>query len=119
MATPEHHYDLRDFYYHSITLEVAARMTEIRAQYHALAQLLVATCPTNRELSLALTHLEESLMRSIQSLAVMQGTPVPIGEVTYVADAPQKLQTTAADAPRAIGSGDVFVTDFARTTRTT
>jgi hypothetical protein len=45
-------------------------MDSLRKQYIALAQSMLDLCPPGRSRSLAFTHLEESLMRAIQSLAI-------------------------------------------------
>lgn len=74
-------YDLRDFYYHTVTRDTAEKMTEVRARYHQLACYLRQHLHRTRELSLALTHLEDSCMRAIQCLAITEGTPLPIGEL--------------------------------------
>ena len=48
----------------------AAHMEAIRLQYIALAEQVLALCPPTRARSLALTALEDSLLRAIQSLAL-------------------------------------------------
>lgn len=60
------------FFYHAVPpSSVAARHMELlRMHYIALAEQVLALCPPNRSRSLALTELEYSLMRAIQSLAL-------------------------------------------------
>lgn len=59
------------FFYHTITDPSLLSLMEImRVQYINLAEGILNHCPENRSKSLALTHLEESLMRTIQSLAL-------------------------------------------------
>lgn len=76
-----HEYDLRDMFYHQVSQETTDKMTEVRRCYYELNVYIQTHCPVSRELSLAKTYLEDSLMRAIQALAVMEGTPIPIGEV--------------------------------------
>ena len=70
---------LRDFHYHQVPEGTSNKMVVIREQYYALACLLLVI-PECREKSLALTHLEESLMRAIQALAVLEGVKIPLGD---------------------------------------
>lgn len=63
------------FYYHQITPETSERMTAIRVAYIELAEKLM-DLPESRSRSLALTHLEDSCMRAIQSLAVAEGEKI-------------------------------------------
>ena len=72
---------LRDFQYHQVDEITAGKMATVRAAYYRLALLLCEEVPDSRERSLALTHLEESSMRAIQCLAVLEGVAIPIGEV--------------------------------------
>ena len=60
------------FFYHIVPTSSAAmvRMTRLRAHYIALAEQVLDVCPPNRSRSLALTELESSLMRAIQSIAL-------------------------------------------------
>ena len=46
------------------------RMTLLRTRFIHLAEDILTFCPPNRSRSLALTELEYSLMRTIQSLAL-------------------------------------------------
>jgi len=73
--------ELRDFLYHGVTTETANTMATLRAQYWALAHTVLVMLPASRERSLAMTALEESLLRTIQCLAVHEGRPVQIGIV--------------------------------------
>jgi hypothetical protein len=52
----------RDFTYHPPTTAQVAVYEEIRDQGKIFAHLLVDLCPISRELSLALTHLEQAVM---------------------------------------------------------
>jgi hypothetical protein len=70
------------FFFHNVRGMVAeSHMAMVREQYIALAEAVLALCPPTRARSLALTHLEESLMRAIQSLALtgelLDPRPVP------------------------------------------
>jgi hypothetical protein len=60
------------FFYHTVApSSVAMRHMElVRLQYITVATTLLRLCPANRSRSLALTELEYSLMRAIQSLAL-------------------------------------------------
>lgn len=59
-------------FYHTVSPSSVAmqHMEQIRLQYLALAERILTLCPPNRSRSLALTELEYSLMRAIQSLAL-------------------------------------------------
>ena len=59
-------------FYHRLgpTSAASLRMDDIRRQYLALAERILTVCPPNRSRSLAITELEYSLMRAIQSLAL-------------------------------------------------
>jgi hypothetical protein len=59
-------------FYHTVPPSSVAmqHMEQIRLRYLALAESILTLCPTNRSRSLALTELEYSLMRAIQSLAL-------------------------------------------------
>ena len=69
-----------EFYYHRVTPEIALDMTDFREMYINVAEVLDEHLPDGRAKSLALTYLEESLMRAIQSLA-LTGEKVPKGTV--------------------------------------
>lgn len=57
------------FTYHKPTETQARRYEEIRGEAKALAVLLNGYCPPSRELSLALTHLEETVMWANAAIA--------------------------------------------------
>ena len=61
---------LKPFCYHRVTEETANEMAVLRTAYKIVARKVVTQCPDSRERSLAITALEESLMRAIQSLAL-------------------------------------------------
>lgn len=71
---------LKDFHYHTVDPLTSNLMAETREAYYRLAVRLVSDLPESREKSLALTYLEDSLMRAIQSLAVRYGTLTGLGE---------------------------------------
>lgn len=58
-----------NFSYHAPKPEQPERYEKIRAEAKELALLLLRTCPKSRELSLALTHLEECVMEANASIA--------------------------------------------------
>jgi len=64
--------DHPELFYHTIPPNSVAmkHMELLRKQYIILAQLVLDLCPHGRSRSLAFTHLEESLMRAIQSVAL-------------------------------------------------
>lgn len=62
--------DYPGLFYHRETNEQRQLMATVRSRYIELAMFLLETCPQNRSLSLAMTALEDGLMRSIQSIAV-------------------------------------------------
>lgn len=57
------------FTYHPPTLEQAVVYPEIRAAGLLLATLMNNYCPDSRELSLAITHVEEAVMWANASIA--------------------------------------------------
>lgn len=61
---------LRDLCYHQVSPDTTYTMAAVRMEYYALANTLLDWLPDSRERSLALTHLEDSLLRAIQCLAV-------------------------------------------------
>lgn len=74
---------LRDFCYHQVSADTQYTMAAVRIEYYNLANTLLDWLPESRERSLALTHLEDSLMRAIQCLAIhMPGATriIPHGE---------------------------------------
>lgn len=58
-----------NFKYHAPKDGQAEKYEEIRAQAKALAEKLVTLCPPSRELSLALTELESSVMWANAAIA--------------------------------------------------
>jgi hypothetical protein len=58
-----------DFTYHPPKGNEAEHYQKIRASAKALALLLVELCPDRRERSLALTHLEETVMWANAAIA--------------------------------------------------
>ena len=71
---------LEEFHYHKVSDDVATQMVIVRRKYHILATYLNNTLSESRSKSLALTELENSLMRAIQALAISKGELVPIGD---------------------------------------
>jgi len=57
------------FIYHAPKEGQAARYTRLRAEAKALATTFAQECPESRELSLALTHLEEAIMFANAAIA--------------------------------------------------
>jgi len=57
------------FTYHAPKLDQLERYEAIRSQARDLACNLMAMCPPSRELSLALTHLEEAVMQANAAIA--------------------------------------------------
>ena len=65
----------QELYFHQVTDDtVLLVMRDMRKRYIDLALHIEAACARNRARSIALTHLEESLQRTIQSLAMTHGT---------------------------------------------
>lgn len=62
--------------FHPGTADTAPMYAQLRSMFIELAHHVNETCPDGRCKSLAITHLEEALMRSIQSIAVAQ----PLGD---------------------------------------
>jgi hypothetical protein len=64
--------DYPTLFYHVVEPGTVAmrHMGDLRLEYLTLAQHILDLCPPNRSRSLALTELEYSLMRAIQSLAL-------------------------------------------------
>lgn len=58
-----------NFVYHAPKGDQQDRYVAIRDYAKEFAYLLVGTCPESRELSLALTHLEEAVMEANASIA--------------------------------------------------
>lgn len=59
----------RRFTYHAPKPDQVPRYEQIRAEARQLAETFVRLCPTSRELSLALTHLEEAVMQANAAIA--------------------------------------------------
>lgn len=57
------------FSYHKPISDQSERYEEIRGSAKQLAKLFMLTCPRSRELSLALTNLEQSVMWANASIA--------------------------------------------------
>lgn len=57
------------FTYHAPKADQHAKYSDIRAAAHDLAFKLMCQCPRSRELSLALTHLEDSVMWANAAIA--------------------------------------------------
>jgi len=58
-----------NFTYHAPKADQPERYVRIRDKAHELAILISELCPPSRELSLALTHLEDSTMWANASIA--------------------------------------------------
>jgi hypothetical protein len=65
---------IKTLLYHVVPKHIQEDMVEIRVQYIQLALTVLRNTEYSRSQSIALTHLEESLMRTIQGMA-MRGTP--------------------------------------------
>jgi len=57
------------FTYHAPKDDQPARYVELRANGRELAELMTAMCPPSRELSLALTNLEQAIMWANAAIA--------------------------------------------------
>ena len=71
---------LKSFQYHVVSEAQAEEMALIRSLYYETAKAVSGICPEGRSQSLALTYLENSLMRAIQSIA-LEGQAIDIGIV--------------------------------------
>jgi hypothetical protein len=60
---------LKRFTYHAPKDDQATRYEKIRANARFLAELLTELCPESRELSLAMTNLEQAVMWANASIA--------------------------------------------------
>lgn len=68
--TPEEQKELETrFQYHSPRGDQPQRYTTIRAYAAGIAAIIMELCPTSRERSLALTHLDEVVMFANASIA--------------------------------------------------
>lgn len=65
------------FGFHPGTQDVTALYKEIRNAFESVAQFINQSCPDSRELSLAITNLEQAQMWAIKSVAVNM---TPLGE---------------------------------------
>lgn len=57
------------FSYHPVTLETGPKYEAVRNECKELAYKLTALCPPSRELSLALTHLEDVMYSANAAIA--------------------------------------------------
>lgn len=62
-----------ELFYHKVNSTTQVEMDDVRQRYISLWRYLHATLPDCRSKSLARTALENSLMRSIQSIAATKG----------------------------------------------
>lgn len=70
---------LKTLFYHQVTPEQATRMEALRVSSIHLAVAILESASPSRPQSVALTHLEETLMRGIQAIA-LEGAPIiPLG----------------------------------------
>lgn len=58
-----------DYIYHAPTEDQVVKYNQIRSQAKDLAITFVNLCPESRELSVALTHLEEAVMQANAAIA--------------------------------------------------
>lgn len=68
------HQKLRTMLYQKVSPAGCERIAFVRKQYYNLGKIILECCPESRATSLAVTHLEESLLRAIQSIALVEGT---------------------------------------------
>ncbi len=66
------------FTYHAAHSDQPERYLRIRATALAFAEVLDNTCPDSRELSLALTNLEQAVMWANAAIARNEAPPPPI-----------------------------------------
>ena len=59
----------KNFTYHAPKEGQPEKYTKIRLQAHELAEMLQSLCPESRELSIALTNLEQTVMWANASIA--------------------------------------------------
>jgi hypothetical protein len=62
--------------FHPGNAEVAPLYEILRTRFMQIATLVNETCPDGRDKSLAVTHIEDGLMRAIRAIALSQ----PLGE---------------------------------------
>lgn len=70
---------LTTFCYHTVDADGQKHMADIRRAYHDLAELVLCDLPECRSKSLAVTYLEDSLMRAVQAIAITEGEKQNIG----------------------------------------
>jgi len=70
----------KELYFHTVNPDIVTKMAEVRSAYIELGKMILAELPESRAKSLAKTHLEDSLMRAIQALA-LQGEEQPQGMI--------------------------------------
>jgi hypothetical protein len=97
---------LRAFKYFKVTQSTSNTMALVRGKYFDLATWLVAALPDSRERSLALTALEESLLRANQCLAVLGEGSVAVEPSTEdeVTSSPDKHRSVLARASNIEGT---------------
>lgn len=72
---------LRPLFYHGVGPDTMNLMAALRREYVLLALTVLRGQPSSRSQSLALTHLEDALMRAIQGLALTGRPQLPLGFV--------------------------------------
>lgn len=72
---------LRPLFYHGVGPDTMNTMAALRREYVLLALNVLRGQAPSRSQSLALTHLEDSLMRAIQALALTGQPQLPLGFV--------------------------------------
>lgn len=68
------------FTYHPPRPDQIPRYEQIREEARKLAMLLTTVCPNSRELSIALTHLEQMSFFANAAIARNESTPLPADE---------------------------------------
>ncbi len=66
---------LKPLLYHKVSPAGCERMAFVRKQYYNLEKLVLECCPESRATSLAVTYLEDSCLRALQSIAILEGIP--------------------------------------------
>jgi hypothetical protein len=79
--TPDEFERVRPLLYHTVTPEIAATMASIRRDNVLMALRILREQSRSRSQSLALTHLEEQQMRTLQGLAMGGEVQLPDGLV--------------------------------------
>lgn len=79
IITAQEYERLKTFCYHTVPTGVQIQMAVLRAQYVTLAVQLLRNGPPTHSQSLALTHLEDALMRAIQDMALTGVPQLPPG----------------------------------------